>query len=187
MTKDSKLTSSALRITSVFSHQKKPQEKQERASKECMRINFFLFTHALDYIQKGYSNKTLPLFTKEILSSSNKNLGEIVKQAQSCCSKQDLHLMSYKQLFLRNEFALRKIMEWKLSKYLKGRKQIESFIDKMKESSPSVFKRHLITFLNVTKKEFSEKNLEKELKRQEQNWKLYQHHGDGGPTKISPV
>ena len=187
MTKDSKLKNSALRITSVFSNQEKPQEKQKQTSKECMQINFFLFTHALDYIQKGHSNKTSPLFTKKILASDNEHLSEIVKQAQSCCLKQDIHLMSYKQFFLRNEFSMKKVIEWKLSHYLNGKKQIQSFINKMKTSSPGVFKRHLITLLNLSEKKFSQEDLEKELKRQEENWKLYQHHGDGGPTKISPV
>ena len=152
-----------------------------------MRLNFFLLTHALDYIQKGGSKKSLSSFTKKILSSDNKNVNEIVKQANSCCSKQDLQLLSYKQFFLRNEFEMRRVIEWRLSKYIKEEDKICTLLRRIKESTPEAFKRHLITLLNDDESEISPKALEKELKRQEEHLKLYQAQGDRGPTSVSGV
>lgn len=187
MSKDSKLKQFAQRIASVFSSKEPPQKSEKNTPQRYMRLNFFLLNHALDHIQKGNSIKSQSLFTKKILASDNKHLSEIVKQAESCCSRQDLHLMSYKQFFLRNEFAMKQVIEWKLSRYIKEEEKIRTFIEKVKGASPEAFKRHLITLLNQEKTDFSQEDLEKELKRQEENWRLYQTHGDTGPNTVSRI
>jgi len=187
MSKDPKLQQYAQRISSVFSVKKTPEKSKKSTCQKYMRLNFFLLTHALEYIHRGNPIKSSSLFTKKVLASDNKHLDELMKHAESCCSKQDLHLMSYKQFFVRNQFALKRVIEWKLSKYFKEEKQIRSFIEKMKESSPESFKRHLITLLSEEAKGFSQEELEKELKRQEENWKLYQTHGDSGQNTVFPV
>jgi len=187
MSKNPKLKHYSQRIASLFSVKRNPVRPKGRSSPKFMRLNFFLLSAALEHIKGESSRKGPSLFTKKILTSDNKHLSEIVKQADSCCSRQDLHLMSYKQFSLRDEFSMKRVIEWKLSKYMRGEEQIRSFIQKMKESTPAAFRRHLITLLNEEKLEISQDELERELKRQEESWNTYQHHGDGGPTTISSV
>lgn len=183
---ESKFKQFAQKVASVFSKKEAPLEKSEPRQK-FTRLNYFLLTHALEHIQKGSSTNSSSLFTKKILTSKNENLAEMVKHAESARAKQDIHLMSYKQFFLRDELEMKRVIEWKLSKYIKEEEQIRTFIKKLKDSSPENFRRHLITLLSEKNKEFSQEELNEELRRQEKNWKLYQSQGGPGPNTISRI
>lgn len=184
---ESKFRQFAQKVASVFFKKEAPKETKSESRQKYTRLNYFLLTHALEHIQKGSSNTSSPLFTKKILTSKNENLAEMVKHAESARAKQDIHLMSYKQFFLRDELEMKRVIEWKLSKYIKEEEQIRTFIQKMKESSSDNFKRHLITLLSEKEKEVSQEELARELLRQEKNWKLYQSQGGPGPNTVSRI
>lgn len=184
---ESKFKQFTQKVASIFSNKEAPQEKKSESHQKFTRLNYFLLTRALEHIHKGSTPSSSSLFTKKILTSKNENLAEMVKHAESARAKQDIHLMSYKQFLLRDELEMKRVIEWKLSKYIKEEEQIRTFIKKMKDSSPESFRRHLITLLSEKNKEFSQEELDKELRRQEQNWKLYQSHGGPGPNTISRI
>lgn len=198
MNTERELVAAADKVTSLFtfSEGKRSLAQRNRSRHQhFMRLNFILLTHFMKQVHKKSDVKEhefsfFPLFTSKILASENAHLVEITKQAESCCSKQDFHLMPYKQFLLRNELTFKRVIEWKLSKYVKTKSQLDALYSKMKESSPDVFKRHLVTLIKSSKSpeaELTEKEANEAAKRQEDTWKLYRHHADGGPSRVSPT
>jgi len=189
------LQNSASRITSLFSTKEKKEDrvKSVHERQKYMRLNFLLLTAVLKEAKNNQKEKEkrtfsfFPLFTSKILSSDNPHLIEITKQAHSCCTRQDLHLFPFKQFFLRNEFTMRRVIEWRLSKYIKSKDQLKSFVEVMKETPPDSFRRHLVTLIDQDEKEedLSKEQIEKAEKEQENRWELWKHHADGDPFRVS--
>lgn len=154
MTNSNPLKAFVKRITTLF-----PQEKilsDHRKKEECekqkyIRLNFFLLTAALEDEKKDEKKRCLSslfsIFNPDVLALKNPDFLEMIKQADSCCTRQDLHLFPFKQFFLRNEFAMRQVIEWRLSKYIKSKEQLDAFVKVMKETPPDVFRHHLVTLI----------------------------------------
>ncbi|MCB1107925.1 MAG: hypothetical protein KDK76_07515, partial [Chlamydiia bacterium] len=160
------------RVRSIFSLQNSSKKEEKPLKGHAQRLNFFLLNAALKYIQKGNREKPLSLFTSKILNSKSHHFEALIKQAESVCSKQDIELFSYKEFFSRNQFALRRAVQWKFSKYLKTNEEVKALIHKMNESSPETFKKHLITLLKG--EDLSMEEISKEANRLEGEWKVYQ-------------
>ncbi len=154
------LKSSTSRISKLFSPKETKEIKTKRAY---MRLNFLQLTRVFNSLKKEEGTYVSPLFTSNILSSDNPHLIEMTKQAHSCSRKQDLHLFSLKQFSLRNEFAMKRVIEWHLAEYMKSKEQMSAFIEIMKEASPETFRKHLFTLLGSDK---HEDNQWEPLKRQ---------------------
>jgi len=190
------LKGSASRITSIFSSKDKGEEEKEtlRDRQKYMRLNFLMLSSVLKEAKKNLKEQGkrsfsfFPLFTSKILKSENPHLLEITKQAHSCCINQDHHLFPFKQFFLRNEFTMRRVIEWRLSKYIKSKDQLKDFVEVMKETPPDTFRRHLVTLIDQEEKEEGEltkEEIEKAEKEQEARWDLWKHNADGDPFRVS--
>ena len=174
------------RIRSIFKVDRSVKKEKRAIKSEVMRLNSFLLHAAMKQVQKKPSKKPLPLFTTKILSSKNKHLSALVKQAESACAHQDIELLFYKQFFHRNGFALRQVIQWKFSKYIKTQQEANALLDTMKEASPETFKRHLITLLS--EEGLSSEEITKEANHLEEQWKLWRQQGGNAPTnRISPL
>lgn len=80
---------------------------------------------------------------------------------------------------------MRRVIEWRLSKYIKSKDQLKDFVEKMKEIPPDTFRRHLVTLIDEEAQEESPEDSEKEAKEQEKKWDLWKHHADGDPFRVS--
>jgi len=186
------LKNASSRIASLFSSKQDTAKtpSSHRKQSPCMQLNFFVLNELLSAAKKEECEKKnrsftfFPLFTTEMLESTNPHLSAMISQARRCCSKQDLHLFPYKQFFLRNELLMRRVIEWRLSRYLKNPKQIEHFTAVLSKSSSEAFRGHLITLIRdeEPKETQNEKSVEKE---HEQKWDLWKHHADGDPFRVS--
>lgn len=181
---------SAKKITNIFStNEKKTDSKEGMFYKEQKYIHLnFLFLSAFLAPSKGKDKSKNAKPRRFSSSSSDKHFMSIVEQAYACCSKADLHLFPFKQFFLKNEFAMKRIIEWKLSKYIQEKKKLNELIDRMKYP-PDIFRHHLITLLKhneVVPEESVEELMEMDRNQQEDRWRLWQHHASTGPINISP-
>lgn len=188
------LKNSVGRIASLFLSKEKKADKQEKKNEKqkYMRLNFILLNAAFNAAKKNKKDfekqkiSFSPLFTPDIMDSDNPHLVEITKQAHRCCTKQDLHLFPFKQFFLRNEFTMKRVIEWRLSKYIKGKDQLKSIVEIMKQTPPDIFSGHLVTLINQDGEvEAKLEDVNKEAKEIEKNWDLWKHHADGDPLRIS--
>lgn len=188
------LKGSVERITSLFSSKKGKEESKKTPleKQKYMRLNFLFLTTLIKETKKYQEGKRetsfFPLFTAKILNSKNPHLIEITKQAYSCCNQQDLHFFPFKQFFLCNEFAMRQIIEWRLSKYIRSKDNLRLFVEVMQETPPDTFRHHFITLINQEnekEKDLTEEQLNKTEKEQENKWILWKHHVDGDPLRVS--
>ena len=175
------------KIRSIFTTKNASKEEKKPLKIHAMQLKFFLLHAALKHIQKGNSKKPLSLFTMKILSSKSEHFAALIRQAEKACSKQDIELFSYKEFFCRYQFALRRAVQWKMSKYIKTQEEAKALIQKMKECSPDAFKRHLVTLLK--EEGVSSEDIAKEAQRLAQDWQVYQKgQGASAPTtRINPL
>ncbi len=186
MTESNTLGLSANRISSFFTSKKKEEKKKNFALKKqkYMRLNFLLLNAFLENSKKTKFTRPkgslsfFPLFTNRILFSENPHLIKIVKQAYCCCIKQDFYLFPFKQFCLRHELTFHKVIEWRLSRYIKNKEKLNYFVKIMKEVSPDLFRYHLVTLLG---KEESREEDKKQINR----WDLWKHHNDGNSLQVS--
>lgn len=154
--KKESLLKATKKVASLFTVKKSkiPAKEQETISKEkLIHLNYALFEtflHAMSSRKEekgeGLSNPSrLSHLTKVSKGSKGSPLSELIKHAEKCCDDQDLHLIPFKQIFLEDSFTVRKVIQWKLSKYFKTEKALKSFVDVMEQKSPEVFRKHLIT------------------------------------------
>ena len=195
MNESNTLKLSAHRISFLFSSKKKGEKKKAPSLKhqKYMRLNFLLLNVFLENSKKRELTSSkealsfFPFFTDQVLLSNNPHLIEIVKQAHSCCIKQDFHLFPFKQFCLRNEFTFHKVIEWRLSKYIKSKEKLMRFVKIMKETPPDAFRHHLVTLLKKEEKSPFFKKNQDEAKKQVQKWELWKHHAEGSSFKISKI
>ncbi|QVL56951.1 MAG: hypothetical protein KFB93_06075 [Simkaniaceae bacterium] len=184
MGKESKFKGSLDRISSIFKGKKETKGEDKELHIPVVRLNFFLLNAAFKMIQKGESKKPLSLFTTKILNSRSEHFAALIKQAESVCSKQDIELFSYKEFYSQNHFSLRRAVQWKFSKYIKSKQEAAALINKMKESSPEAFKRHLITLLKD--EDLTPYEIEQEAQELEEQYSIW-HHGGSAPITVSPL
>lgn len=190
------LKGSASRITSLFSSKGRNEEEKKdfRERQKYMRLNFLILSALLKDAKKNLKESEkksfsfFPLFTSKIMNSDNPHLLEITKQAHLCCISQDHYLFPFQQFFLRNEFTMRRVIEWRLSKYIKSKDQLKNLVEVMKETPPDTFRRHLVTLIDEEEKDENEllrEEIKKAEKEQETRWELWKHHADGDPFRVS--
>lgn len=148
----------ARRISTLFVF--KEEVKNNTLKKQnYMRINFLLFSVFLktsNKNEKGRKEHTFiffPFLTSKVLNSQSSPFFEIVEQVWICCTKQDLHLFPFKQFFLRNKFDMQQVIEWRLSKSMKSKKQLSSLAEVMKATPSDAFRRRFVTLIDQNKKE----------------------------------
>ena len=161
------------KIRSLFTTKRAPKEGERPLKVHAMHLDLLLLSAALKNIQKGNSKKPLSLFTAKILSSKSKHLEALVRHAEQASSKGDIELLSYKEFFSRNQLALYRAVQWKLSKYLRTPKELTALIRKMQNSTPINFQSHLITLLK--EEGLSANALTCEARRLEEDYRTYQN------------
>lgn len=184
MGKDLKIKESLDRIASIFKGKKEVKKEGKAFHSSVVRLNFFLLNAAIKMIQKGEYKKPLSLFTTKILSSKSKHFEALIKQAEAVCSKQDIELFSYKEFYSQNHFSLPRVVQWKFSKYIKSKQEAAALINKMRESSPEAFKRHLVTLLKD--EDLTPQEIEQEAQKLEDQYSVW-HHSGSAPTTVSPL
>ncbi len=170
------------RIRKIFKVDRSVKKEKRAIKSDIMRLNSFLLHAAMKHMSQGGSKKARSLFTTKILSSKNRHLSALVKQAEAACVHQDLELFFYKQFFCRNGLALRRVIQWKFSKYIKTRQEANALLNAMKETSPETFKRHLVTLLSEEK--LSSEEITKEVEHLENQWKLWTQQGSTESLKV---
>lgn len=175
------------KIKSIFKSKKASEQDQQPRKVHAMQLKLFLLQAALKHIQKGDSKKPLSLFTTKILSSKSKHLDALVRHAELVSSKGDIELFSYKEFFCRNQFALRRAVQWKMAKYVRTQDEATQLIKKMQESTPESFRKHLVTLLEG--EGLTSEEITREAKRLEEDWCIYQKgQGSRAPTsRIAPI
>lgn len=184
------------RITTLFSSGEKDQKQPAvgRERQRYMRLNFFLLSSFLTRPSRREKTKRpfspFSFFTSNILNSDNPHLVEIIKQAQRC-SQKDLGLfLPLRQLPLKSELTMRRVIQWHLSKFIKSEGQLKAFVEMMKRTPPDVFRSHLITLIGQRGKEEGGilEEVEKAAKEQESKWELWKsHYTDGDPFRVSRI
>jgi hypothetical protein len=188
MTDDKTLKEAAEKIGSLFSSsEKKSLLSKEELMKSYMRLNLLLLEALFNQkIEKKEEKKTSPFFTSKILSSQNPHLIALVKQAYFSSKEAHFLLWPRKQSLLQSELSMKKVIEWRLSKYMKSQEQLEKFVEIMQKTPPDTFRYHLVTLLKETEEEPSvEDEIRKAEKEGQDRWDLWKHHADGDPFRIS--
>jgi hypothetical protein len=173
MGKESRLKHSLEKVASVFKEKGETEKGEKEFHIPVIHLNFFLLSAVFKKIQRGLPQKPLSLFTTKIISSKNKHFKALINQAERVCSKQDLELFSYKAFYSQNHFALRRAVQWKLSKYIKTEQEAIELLSKMKNSSSDSFKSHLITLLKDEK--LTSQEIEEEAKRLKDQYTLWRY------------
>lgn len=187
MGKNFNLQSFSLIISSLFFAKKTLLNNKKHIQKSYTYSNLFFVTHVLHYLDKSTASKTPSLLNKKIQKSGIQDLNKTTHCTQSLYSKQDPCFLASTAFFTQNLLIMKKVAEWKLSKYIKDSKKLHAFIEQISTLSQKSCKTHLINLLKEEEKDFSPDKLEEELKRQEKNWQLYQTHGNNNSNTISPI
>lgn len=157
------------------------------------RLNFILSKDFIKELQKLKKSKkrTYALssfFKADFHAKKYKNFIKTMKEAQNCCTNQDLHLMQHRQFLIRKGLFSKKIMDWKLLRQVISRKQIDHFHIKTKHSPSIAFKKYLIKRIELqgegATKTFKEKNNEN-VRYQNGSRKVYQAEFGGNCSSIS--
>ena len=152
------------------------------------RLNFDHFIKEFQKLKKS-KKRTYALYSllKSDFLKQYSRFEKSIKETQSCCTNQDLHLMRYRQFLLRKKLFSKKIMGWKLSTQVISREKIDYLNTKSKQFPCISFKNYKIKPIELKnfKKQILEDQKKQDFQYQNSSAKLYRSELGGGSSSLS--
>lgn len=159
-----------------------------------LQFNYFTRLNSNHFIKefqklKKYKKRTYALYSlfKSDFLKQYCHFDKSIKETQSCCRNQDLHLMRHRQFLLRKKLFSKKIIDWKLLTQVISRERIDYFHIKSKQFSSISFKNYLIKPIELKnfKKQILEDQKKQDFRYQNSSTKLYGSELGGGSSSLS--
>lgn len=188
--------SSTCKASAIFNSKGKSRRKGKsaRLDRHFMRLSLILISQLFKQAQELQRQKKLQslsslLSSKQFLDfSSGEKLIAILKHLDPYFLQRELSTPSYEEIVSRYHLSMKQVNFWCLSPYTCPAKEISALSNRA-QKSPGVLKTHFFVPMRRTasSNELSEKEVQEELKRQQERWRLWRHHNDGDSSRVSSL